>query len=186
MAALFTRAIDGRVGVLLLLCLMLSACATTSGYEAVLQTWVGDSTDHLVSVWGVPQQVYMQDGGGKVMQYERSGQIVLPGQTTYQAQTTYTNGTVSAYGSNGNAINGSYDGTSTTYVPHTSAPTVIPTQCVTRFTADSSGRIYNWTWQGNSCRAVAPKVATVAKASPAPSPVYQKCTADQLRRGECS
>lgn len=164
--------------------IFLGGCATTAGYEAVLNTWVGDTTDHLVSVWGIPQQEYQQNGGGKIFQYERSGQIVLPGTTTYQAQTTYTNGSVSAVGSNGSSINGSYDGTSTTYVPHTSAPTVIPTQCETRFTADASGRITNWAWQGNSCRAIAPKAPVVAAATP--TPTYQKCTADQLRRGECS
>jgi len=104
--------------------------------------------------------------------------------TTYQAQRTYDNGTVSAVSSNGNYVNGSYNGTSTTYVPHTSDPTVIAQHCVTRFTADSAGRITSWSWQGNSCRAVAPK----KPAAPAPTPtlVYQKCTADQLRSGECS
>jgi hypothetical protein len=175
-----------RVGATILLVMTLSGCATTEGYQAVLQTWVGDSTDHLVSVWGIPQQEYRQDGGGKVLQYERSGQIVLPGTTTYQAQTTYNNGSLSAVTANGNTVNGSYDGTSTTYVPHTSAPTVIATQCVTRFTADAAGRITNWAWQGNSCRAVAPKIPSVAAVSAPQTAAYQKCTADQLRRGECS
>jgi hypothetical protein len=170
----------------ILLSILLAACATTEGYQAILQTWVGDSTDHLVSVWGVPQQEYRQNGGGKVLQYERSGQIVLPGQTTYQAQTTYTNGSVSAVGLNGNAVNGSYNGTSTTYVPQTSAPTVIATQCVTRFTADANGRITSWSWQGNSCRAVAPKTPTVQSPMQTKTAEYQKCTADQLRRGDCS
>jgi hypothetical protein len=169
---------------LVLLSLLLASCATTAGYEAVLQTWVGDTTDHLVSVWGIPHQEYRQNGGGKILEYERSGQIVLPGQTTYQAQTTYTSGTVSGVGSNGNAVNGSYDGTSTTYVPHTSAPTVIQRSCVTRFAADANGRITNWAWQGNSCRSAAPKKATAP--SPTPAAAYQKCTADQLRRNECS
>jgi hypothetical protein len=166
-----------------LLSILLAGCATTAGYEAVLGTWVGDSTDHLVSVWGIPQQEYRQSGGGKVLQYERSGQIVLPGQTTYQAQTTYTNGSVSGVGSNG-YVSGSYDGTSTTYVPHTSAPTVIERNCVTRFTADASGRITNWAWQGNACRSAAPKKPTAVAATPAPD--YKMCTADQLRHGECS
>ena len=167
----------------LLLSLLIAGCATTAGYEAVLGTWIGDTTDHLVSKWGVPQQEYRQNSGGKVLQYERSGQIVLPGQTTYQAQTTYTSGTVSGVGSNG-YVSGSYDGTSTTYVPHTSAPTVIQRNCVTRFTADANGRITNWAWQGNSCRSAAPKKP--AAPPPTPTLVYEKCTADQLRRNECS
>ena len=62
-----------RILAIALLSTALVACATTAGYEAVLNTWVGDSTDHLVSVWGVPQQQYRQNNGGTVMQYERSG-----------------------------------------------------------------------------------------------------------------
>jgi hypothetical protein len=168
------------------LTLSLVACATTSGYEAVLQTWIGDSTDHLVSVWGVPQQQYGQNNGGKVLQYERHGQIVLPGMTTYQAQTTYTNGTVSGVAGNGDYINGSYNGSATTYVPHTSDPTVIAQLCVTRFTSDASGRITNWSWQGNACRARAPKEKAVPPIVTAvATPVYQKCTADQIRKNSC-
>jgi hypothetical protein len=169
---------------LLLVAAFLGGCATTSGYEAVLQTWVGGSTDHLVSVWGIPEQQYRLNGGGVILQYSRSGQIVLPGMTTYQAQTTYTNGTVSATGSNGNTVNGSYGGTSTTYVPHTSGPTVIPTNCTTRFTADTNGRITSWSWQGNRCRAKAPKKREVPP--PIQAAQYTKCSADQIRRGECS
>lgn len=174
-----------RIANTLALSLALSACATTSGYEAVLQTWVGDSSDHLISSWGVPQQQYHLASGGAVLQYERSGQIVLPGMTTYQAQTTYTNGSVSATSSNGNYVNGSYDGSATTYVPHTSDPTVIAQNCVTRFTADPSGRITNWTWQGNACRSKAPPKARTATAPSTPAG-YHPCSADQLRKGDCS
>jgi hypothetical protein len=161
----------------------LAGCATTSGYNAVLQTWVGDSSDHLVSVWGVPENVYNQSSGGKVLQYSRSNQIVLPGMTTYQAQTTYSNGMVSTVSSNGNPVYGTYGGTSTTYVPHTSDPTMIATHCETRFTSDASGRITNWSWQGNSCKARAPKKAATPTVVAVPE--YQKCTADQLRHGGC-
>ncbi len=147
-----------KIGTVVLMATWLSGCATTAGYEALLQSWVGDSTDHLVSAWGVPQQQWLTSNGGKILQYERSGQIVLPGVTTYQpVATTYTNGTVSGYGSNGNFVNGSYDGTSTTYARQTSAPTVIQQRCVSRFTADAQGQITNWAWEGNSCRAMARK-----------------------------
>jgi hypothetical protein len=169
---------------LALMSILLAGCASTAGYEAVLRTWVGDTTDHLVAVWGVPQQEYGLQGGGKVLQYERSGTIVLPGATTYQAQTTYSNGSVSGYGSNGNSVNGSYNGTSTTYVPEKSDPIVIAQRCVTRFTADASGRINRWSWEGNACRSVAPPKPTAPV--PVAVPVYQKCTADQLRQGTCS
>ena len=175
-----------------LLLIQLTGCGTTAGYETVLQTWVGDSSDHLVSVWGVPQRSYKQRGGGSVLEYERTGQFVLPGVTTYQAQTTYTNGTVSGIGSDGRYVNGSYDGTATTYVPLTSAPTIVQKRCVTRFTVGPNGRITNWAWEGNSCKAVKPKQSisqapdTSIASAPAPAPTYQKCTADQLRHGGCS
>jgi hypothetical protein len=174
------------VGLLSVVALVASGCATTSGYEAVLGTWVGDSADHLVSVWGVPAQQYRLDNGGKVLEYQRSGQIVIPGTTTYQPQTTYNNGNVSGTYSNGNSVNGSYSGTSTTYVPQTSAPTVIAQSCVTRFTANAAGRITNWSWQGNSCRSRAPKKAATPVITTTPAPAYQKCTADQIRAGQCS
>jgi hypothetical protein len=166
------------------LVMLLGGCATTAGYEAVLQTWVGDSADHLVSVWGIPEQEYRQNDGGKVLQYKRSGQFVIPGYTTYQAQTTYENGTATVSDTRGNNVNGTYNSSSTTYVPHTTDPTVIATSCVTRFTTNANGRIIRWSWQGNACRAKEPKKPT-AKPTP-PSPLYKKCTADQIRSDQCS
>ena len=136
---------------------LVSGCATTAGYEAVLQTWVGDSTDHLVSVWGIPQQQWKSPSGVEVYQYSRSGNIVIPGMTTNRPVTTYTNGTVSGYDNSGGYANASYNGTSTTYVQETAPPTVISTSCVTRFTIDPQGSITSWAWQGNSCTAVPPK-----------------------------
>jgi hypothetical protein len=175
-----------RLGASILPLLWLTGCATTSGYEAVLQTWVGDTTDHLVSVWGIPQQQYPLDGGGKVLQYVRTGQVVIPGMTTYQPVTTVTNGNATAFGNAGMAT-ANYNGTSTTYVPQTSDPTVIHQECITRFTANASGRIVHWAWQGNACRSIAPKKPTAPQIEAhAPPPVYNKCTADQLRSGTCS
>lgn len=159
------------MGVFVLLTAVLASCATTGGYEANLQSWVGDSTDHLVAAWGIPQSQWSTSGAGKILEYDRSSEIVIPGVTTYQpVSTTYTNGNVSAYGTNGSTVNGSYNGTSTTYAQRTSAPTVIPQRCVTRFTANAQGQIVNWTWQGNSCRAFAPK-PTFAKTDARPTPV---------------
>jgi hypothetical protein len=163
---------------------LLAACATTSGYEAVLNTWIGDTSDHLVSVWGVPMQTFHTNDGGAVLEYQRSGQIVLPGLTTYHPVTTYNNGNVSAMTSNGTQVNGSYNGTATTYVPQTSDPIVIPQACMTRFTVDASGRITRWSWQGNACRAKAPPPGP--KTQSAAIPTYQKCSADQLRSGSCT
>ncbi len=129
------------LSVTLILGATLSACATTQGYEAVLNTWIGDSSDHLVAVWGVPQQSYPTRDGGVILQYQRSGQIVLPGVTNYHPVTTYNDGSVYGTTWNGVQVNGSYNGTSTTYVPQTLGPVVIPQACATRFTVDAGGRI---------------------------------------------
>jgi len=137
---------------------VVTGCATNAGYEATLQTWVGDSTDHLFSVWGAPAQEWSTSDGGKTYQYERSNDMIYAGATTLKpVATTYTNGSVSAYGANGNTVDGSYSGTSTTYVREVAPPTVVPYRCVTRFTANSQGQIVSWSWEGNDCYAVAPK-----------------------------
>lgn len=170
--------------------LVLAGCATTQGYEAILNTWVGDTSDHLVSVWGPPSQQYNLSGGGRVLEYSRSTEIVLPGTTTYQPVTTTSSGTVAARSTSMGSYDsvqttGTYEGTSTTYVPQTTAPTHIPQNCVTRFTTDGSGRVVSWAWQGNACRAVPPK-APATQPTANPTPHYKKCTADQLRNGECN
>ena len=49
----------------------LASCATTAGYESMLQTWVGSSTDQLVSRWGPPQSSYRLSNDGSVLEYTR-------------------------------------------------------------------------------------------------------------------
>jgi hypothetical protein len=39
--------------------LLLSACATTANYEAILRTWVAQPVDRLVMAWGPPQSTYL-------------------------------------------------------------------------------------------------------------------------------
>jgi hypothetical protein len=163
---------------------ILAGCATTAGYEAVLKTWIGASSDHLVSSWGPPAREYNLTSGGKVLEYSRAGNVVLPGGTIYHPQTTYSTGTVSAVTSTGVTSQGTYGGTSTTYVPENLPPMVINLSCVTRFTTDAAGRITNWAWQGNACKATPPKQQTTAPSAP-PILNYKKCTADQIRAGEC-
>ncbi len=171
---------------LLLVPMLLVGCATSAGYQAILQSWIGDNTDHLVSVWGAPQQEYPLRGGGRVLQYERSNTIVFPGGTKYEPVTTQSNGTVSG------DVNGSYTGTATTYVPEKADPITFQQRCVTRFTADASGRIVQWAWEGNACRSIAPAKPTTPEqistpvSKPVTTPTSQECTADKIRRGDCA
>jgi hypothetical protein len=67
------------------------------------------------------------------------------------------------------------------------SPPLIARHCETRFTADASGRITNWNWQGNACKATAPKGPKGQQAmAPTPKSKYEKCSADQLRTGTCA
>lgn len=130
--------------------LLLAACATTGKYKVALNSWVGASADRLVSSWGPPDSSYRLSDGGQVLQYSRGGNVQMPGYTYTTPQTTYENGTASAYGTYGSAY-GTYSGTSTTYVQHHTAGINIHLSCVTRFTVNASGIITNWAFQGNNC-----------------------------------
>ena len=136
--------------------LCVSGCATTANYEKLLQTWVGDSEDNLVSKWGPPDSSYALSNGGKVLQYSRSQNIQFGGNTYMAPVTTFHHGTVTANDGISN-VNGSYSGTSTSYVPKTAPVENVQLNCATRFTVNKNGRITNWAWQGNSCKARDPK-----------------------------
>jgi hypothetical protein len=53
----------------------LESCATTSKYEAVLQTWVGKNESELVSKWGIPTSSYSLDDGKLIMYQNNGGSI---------------------------------------------------------------------------------------------------------------
>lgn len=129
----------------------LSGCATTAKYEAKLNSWVGQPADSLVMAWGPPASSYPLQNGGQVLQY--SGQRTLPigGYTYTTPQTTYTNGTVNAYGSRGGYANANYSGTSTTYVQQQTPVYNVNLTCTTTFSVDASGYIVSWRYQGNDC-----------------------------------
>jgi hypothetical protein len=49
----------------------LSACATTSGFNAKLETWKGESADKLVQAWGQPDAIEALHTGDKMYVYAR-------------------------------------------------------------------------------------------------------------------
>ncbi len=132
--------------------ILLAGCATTANYEAILRSWVGQPVDNLVSSWGAPQSSFKLSNGGQVLEYSNQRNMQMPGYSYTTPQTTYQNGTVSAYGSSGSAY-GTYSGTSTTYVQHQTPGYNIALSCSTRITVNSNGIITNWAWQGNNCKA---------------------------------
>tara|TARA_R110000868_G_scaffold150567_7_gene373928 strand:- start:4634 stop:5338 length:705 start_codon:yes stop_codon:yes gene_type:complete len=111
--------------------LMLSACATTKKYEALLNTWAGKSENALLQSWGPPDSFYENDGV-KYLTFNNSRSGYVPGvapnyQTTFVGNTAYTQ-----------AVGGS--------------PGFVYTKrCKTTF-AISGGIIRGWRYQGNACR----------------------------------
>jgi hypothetical protein len=132
---------------------ILGGCATTANYEAILQSWIGQPVDNLVSTWGPPQSSFTLSNGGQVLEYSDQRNMQMPGYSYTTPQTTYQSGNVSAYGSGGSAY-GTYSGISTTYVQHQTPGYNIALSCKTRITVDSNGVITNWAWQGNNCKAI--------------------------------
>ena len=135
---------------------VIAGCATTANYEKILNTWVGDHADNLVSSWGPPQRSFNLSDGSTILEYTASRNIQTGGYTYTSPQTTYHSGSTSAYGSGGSAY-GTYSGTSTTYVQKQTPTYNINLWCKTIFTANSNGIITKWSWKGNNCRARSPE-----------------------------
>jgi hypothetical protein len=107
-------------------------CATSAGYEKVLNSWMNSTEQDLVAQWGPPDQVY-ESGGQKYLTYHRSSQAYLPGvEPTYQ--TTY------------------YGTYATTTPIGGSPPQTINLNCKTTFTI-TNGKITSWRYEGNNCAA---------------------------------
>lgn len=116
-----------------IICLLaLSACATTAGFEKVLNSWVGAQEIDLVRSWGPPVQAY-EAGGRKFIVYSSRRNVYLPGtaptyQTNVIGNTAYTT-----------AVGGS--------------PAMnIGMSCMTTFELEGS-RVVSWSYKGNDCKA---------------------------------
>lgn len=131
-----------KIIVLLGLVVLVSGCATTRGYEAILGSWMGAKEESLVASWGPPQNVYQMGNGKKVIEYSRGQNIQTGGYAYTTPQTTYHQGVV------GNTL---YTGTSTQYVTQTTPVYNIQMWCKTSFILDSNGTIESWRWEGNNC-----------------------------------
>lgn len=117
---------------ILLIAAALSACATTAGYEKILNTWIGSQEIDLVRSWGPPQQTY-EVGGRRFLVYSSRRTVYLPGtaptyQTTIVGNTAYTN-----------AIGGS-------------PGMAVDKTCITIFELEGT-RIVSWSHKGNDCKA---------------------------------
>jgi hypothetical protein len=125
-----------RKGVAAVAILILTACATTKGFEALLSSWVGSSISEYIATNAVsPAQVVEATGGGKIyiFQYASTSYYTTPTDTAVQA-TTY-----------GNTVYGTATTTGGQTIP-------INQQCNWTFTTDAEGIIRSWSWRGNACR----------------------------------
>ena len=110
----------------------LSGCATTAGYEKVLNSWVGAQEIDLVRSWGPPVQVY-EAGGRKFTVYSAKRNVYLPGTSpTYQTNVIGNTAYTTAVGGSP-AMN-------------------LGMSCMTTFELEGS-RVVSWTYKGNDCKA---------------------------------
>jgi len=109
--------------------LLACACATTAGYEKILDSWIGADETALVRQWGPPLQT-QETGGAKLLTYSQVRDVYMPG-----APATYTT-----------QVGG------TTYTTAVGPPTGVTLRqsCQTTFEI-SGGKVTRWQWHGNNC-----------------------------------
>ena len=90
---------------IIILGLLLTACASEQKYFDTLNTWIGAPEEKLVSSWGVPQGFYEKQNGEKLLQYDWDAIVTLQGDT-YKTwcKTTFTisEGKVKSWETEGN------------------------------------------------------------------------------------
>lgn len=117
---------------ILIMAMLLSACATEAKYQRILDTWTGSDELDLIRSWGAPQQSY-EAKGHKFLVYSNDRNIVLPGSSpTYQTNVYGTTAYTTSYGGSP-AMN-------------------LNMSCTTTFEV-VDGKIYSWSYRGNDCTA---------------------------------
>lgn len=119
----------------------LTGCATNAKFQENMNRWMGQSESSLISGMWPPASVYTVSDTEKVLTYQQSGQMVLPGQTYNTPVTTTTYGQVNSR---------PFSAQSTTYVPQQGAPTVIGLSCTVNVTI-TNGWVSRWQANGNHC-----------------------------------
>lgn len=127
--------------------LVLTGCMTTKKMNATMASWVGHHANDLIASWGPPQQVMSDGSGGQIFIYDRSGSVVIPGQSTTTTNFTGTgNATYNQYGNTG-YLSGNAYGTAQTNSTYRPAQAIAIPRSRT-FWVDRTGKIYRWAWQG--------------------------------------
>lgn len=127
-------------GSIMAVALVMSGCATTAGYEKLLNEWLGKEESSLVSSWGPPQGLYVSPDGHRILTYVDERTLVIPGYTA--PSTTYVTG---------QSFGNTFSGIATTY-NYSVPPSAMQFRCQTNFTI-REGRVVSWSYKGNRCRA---------------------------------
>jgi hypothetical protein len=117
---------------ILMFATLAAGCATTSGYDAELQSWVGRGQAELFGDWGAPSDVMKNEQGATVLLYHQER----------------------SYRKGGGSINmgGAMGGASGTPVKAKQTGKLVIKYCDTRFTLDSSNNIASYSYDGNECK----------------------------------
>lgn len=136
--------------VIVTLLVALIGCATQAKFQAKMDRFIGQPEGVLVGTYGPPQNSYVLDDGTKVLQYTRSGTIVLQGATTYQPVISSTSGNITLHQGT-RATTGTYNQTTTSYVPQQAQAIPINVSCTVNFTISKDGVVRLWSAEGNNC-----------------------------------
>jgi len=106
------------ISVALLFIIIVSACASTAKYEAILNTWIGADVNNLIASWGPPSEEYSMPNGNKMYtwlwvgntlvtsNYNKFLNMTLTNAVTFWCKTTFTvdnYGRISGWHYEGNA-----------------------------------------------------------------------------------
>lgn len=126
--------------------------ATQQGFEQLLRSWEGNDINSLIGSWGPPTRVDDLPNGTKMYTYTRAGEYTTPVYVT-PTYTSPSHTTVNVYGNTAYA---------TTTPGVTTGGQLLGGQtfamsCTVSFTTDGSQRIVAWRYEGNNCKAIAPR-----------------------------
>ncbi len=111
----------------LVLCALVSGCATSAKLERKLDSWVGTPAEELIEAWGYPSRQFKKPNGDMVYIYDQKSYNTTPVITTSRVSNS---GYINSYSSGGN---------------------VIESACEIVFEMDPFDRISTWSYRGNHC-----------------------------------
>lgn len=147
--------------------LLLSACASTTGYEEKVKVWRGKPVDRLVKKWGTPDLILPLKKGHQEYQYLENKEVMVPQQESNPFADVTPSKNAVAYDQNNNKFSfvpkGQYwgqDSISPSFSLYQTPPSFYKGKAVQRtlychtfFEIDSNGRIISVRFTGNHCLA---------------------------------